>query len=595
MIKPPTRVQKPDLPDDLVEEIEDEGVTALGHGTDSGETDMAELGESDLAWFFGPSGPLGQHLYGYELRPSQLEMAQAVKRALLSQGVALIEAPTGTGKSIAYLVPAVLSGKTVVVATANKSLQHQLFTKDIPLIREIMDRSITSVVVKGRNNYICTLKWEKELAEQRYISLYDREDTQVTFLRQWLDETATGDVDDLPFVLNNELRPRIVSFPDDCLHGECRHSHDNCWVNCMRDQAAEAQILVTNHHLLLNALELGEAGERILPPAAVYIIDEAHQLEQTATAVYETSVTDYTVELLLGRSVYKQYIDEDVLDEVRFQNTLAFQEAANLGRENSFRIETDLEAMKNLASALRDVALRMKQRNPFGDSQTDLNIVEHEQGAAAGQASGEEGEARKIYDLAIEALNSTVTKLLAVANSNRDDDFVRYAVRVFDRRHVSLEVHAAPINAASLLSRYLFHAEDESGPVARTVICTSATLATNSHFEHFKQRCGISATCEEWVLPTVFDYPRQALLYQPASACLRLAQRRYLLQRGGRGNRTALGDQPGSYTLPLYKLEWFTASERPPAEPLGRRHLAVTRPRRCAAQCLVELVLGNAI
>ena len=120
-------------------------------------------------------------------------------------------------------------------------------------------------------------------------------------MRSWLDETETGDVDELPFVLNSDLRPRIVSFPDDCLHSDCRFDDDDCWVNMIRDAAAEAQVLITNHHLLLNALELGFAGERILPPASVYIVDEAHHLEQIATAVYETVVTDYTVEQLLAR------------------------------------------------------------------------------------------------------------------------------------------------------------------------------------------------------------------------------------------------------------------------------------------------------
>ena len=103
-----------------------------------------------------------------------------------------------------------------------------------------MVRDVSAVVVKGRSNYICTLKLEKELLEQRTFSLYDREDEQVTFLRSWLDESDTGDVDDLPFVLSPDLRPRLVSYPDDCLHRDCRFYHDDCWVNRMRDQAAEA-------------------------------------------------------------------------------------------------------------------------------------------------------------------------------------------------------------------------------------------------------------------------------------------------------------------------------------------------------------------
>jgi ATP-dependent DNA helicase DinG len=471
--------------------------------------EMPELAAADLAYFFGGQGPLAQHLTGYELRPSQLAMAEMVKRAILTYQHALIEAPTGTGKSIAYLAPAILSGKTIIVATANKSLQSQLYYKDIPFLRQVLQREISAVIVKGRSNFICNLKWERELFEQQRISLFDREHDQIKFMRQWLTETDTGDVDDLPFMLDGDLRPRLVSYPDDCLHADCRFYHDDCWVNHMRDKASEAQVLITNHHLLLNALELGFAGERILPPANIYVIDEAHGLEQTATAVYETTVTDHTVEQLLSRGVYKQHLEEDELEEMRFHNTLAFQEIAHLSRDNAFRLESELEELKKLGRALANLADRMKRANPYS------NKVEAESENRRQQE--EPSEERKIYELAMEALNSTATKLLTVATNRHDDNFVRYAVRVFERRHTTLEVHAAPINPAGLLSKYLFHPEDQDGnPLARTVICTSATLATNGHFEHFKQRCGLMAVGEAQSLPAVFDYPRQALLYQPA-------------------------------------------------------------------------------
>ena len=482
--------------------------------------DVSDVGgapaTTDLAHFFGPEGPIAGALEGYELRPSQVEMAEAVQRALRDESIALIDAPTGTGKSIAYLVPAILSGKTVVVATANKSLQNQLYTKDLPFLRRVLGTPIDAVVVKGRSNFVCTLKWEKEQVEQRTIALYDREDDQVRHITGWLRETETGDVDDLPFVVGAELRPRIVSFPDDCLHSDCRHAEDACWVNFMRDRAATAQVLITNHHLLLNALELGAAGERILPPAAVYIIDEAHGLEQTATAVYETSVTDYTVEQLLTRAVYRDHVDEDELDGLRLQNTLAFQEASNLSRDNAYRIDAELEQMRRLGNALKELAHRLKQRSPYGGGrEPDLHEDEAPRRAAS-PAGGEENEERRIYELGIEALNGTATKLLTIAGAGRDEELVRYAVRVYDRRRVSLELHAAPINPAGLLARHLFHPEADDAPVARTVICTSATLATHGAFEHFKARCGIQATGEELVLPPVFDYSRQTLLYQPA-------------------------------------------------------------------------------
>ncbi|MFN8467586.1 MAG: ATP-dependent DNA helicase [Caldilineaceae bacterium] len=478
-------------------------------GTASTAAAMPTLAAFDPAVFFGPNGPLAAQMYGYEQRPSQVEMAAGVRQAILEHKHALIEAPTGTGKSVAYLVPAILSGKTVVVSTANKSLQSQLFQKDIPFLRQVLGREIRAVVVKGRSNYVCNLKWEKELAEQRYISLYDREDDQVKFMRTWLDETETGDVDELPFVLGADLRPRVVSFPDDCLHADCRHDDDNCWVNFMRDNAAEAQVIITNHHLLLNALELGFAGERILPPASVYVIDEAHHLEQIATAVYETVVTDYTVEQLLTRTTLKEHVPDEEIEQLRYLNTLAFQEVSNQSRDNAFQVQEELETMRQLGSALGKLGQRLKQANPYA--------AEVEQAAARGVRPPEAvAEKNRYYELTVETLNSTATKLSTVATNRFDDKMVRYAVRLFDRRYISIELHAAPIDPASLLSQYLFQPENDNGdPVDRTVICTSATLATDARFVHFKARCGIAETGVERVLPPVFNYQEQALLYQP--------------------------------------------------------------------------------
>jgi ATP-dependent DNA helicase DinG len=470
---------------------------------------MPALAAFDAAAFFGPDGPLARELYGYEQRPSQVQMAAAVQQAILEHKHALIEAPTGTGKSIAYLAPAILSGKTVVVSTANKSLQSQLLQKDIPFLRQVLGRDIRAVIVKGRSNYVCTYKWEKELAEQKYISLYDREDDQVKFLRGWLTQTETGDVDDLPFMLNSDLRPRLVSFPDDCLHGDCRHYEDNCWVNHMRDAAAEAQVLITNHHLLLNALELGFAGERILPPASLYVVDEAHHLEQIATAVYETVVTDYTVEQLLARATLKEHMPEEEIERLRYLNTLAFQEISNQSRDNAFQLQNELESLQQLGSALSKLGQQLRQNNPYAK--------EVEQAAQRGERPPEEvAEKNRHYELTIETVNSTATKLSTVATNRFDESSVRYAVRLFDRRHISLEVHAAPINPAALLNQFLFHPQnDKDDPLDRTVICTSATLATNGRFEHFKARCGITETGMERVLPSVFNYGEQALLYQP--------------------------------------------------------------------------------
>jgi ATP-dependent DNA helicase DinG len=494
-----------DLRDEFIPDTDDlDWHPDLGSTGDRPEPDFSKLTAADLDDFFGPDGTLAQQLDGYEARPSQLEMAKAIKRAILARGHALMEAPTGTGKSIAYLVPALLSGQRVVVATANKSLQSQLYEKDIPFLQSVMGRNIDAVLVKGRSNFVCLHKWAQEAPIREQMAFYDTEDRQIRDLTRWLNETDTGDVDDLSFNLTADLRPRVVSYPDDCLHDVCTYYGD-CFVEKMRDRAAEAQVLITNHHLLLNALELGFAGHRLLPPADLYIVDEAHQLEQIATSVFETTVTDFSVEQILTRKVLRDTLGEDVADEISAQNLIAFQQVSHLSRDNSYQIEGPLDGLHQLGKRLEDVGRILKERA--------------ERLAARGEQkplSQEEAEELRAFQLTVEVTNSTANKLLTVATDKHDGDYVRYVSRIFDRRKVTLEIHAAPINPAEQLAKFLFHAEEDGESLARTVVCTSATLATGGAFDHFKRQCGIQATAEEQVLPTVFDYPKQALLYQPS-------------------------------------------------------------------------------
>lgn len=505
----------------------------------------------DLDRLFGPRGTLQRHLAGFEPRPSQRQMAAAVWRALDQTGAALIEAPTGTGKSLAYLIPVLLSGRTVVVATANKSLQHQLYTKDVPLAARAIGRPVDAVVVKGRSNYVCNWKWDRELQAQSLLGPHDPDADQVGAVRAWLGATDTGDVDELPVLLGPDLRPRVVSFADDCLHQDCAYALDDCWVNRMRDRAAAADVLITNHHLLLSALHLESMGERILPPAPVYVIDEAHHLVDTATAVLEVELTDHAIVVLLARKVYRDHVDDDVLETLKFESRLAFDEIARLhagdGRPaGAFRLTDALPRLRALGLRLKEVAQKLDDRNPHAarampvgpawlaearaaaattdgaGGGPDASGAPAEAGAAsespgasaaAGGGLAAEGPGRveaRMYEQAISNLNSLGDKYLAVATDRHDGEVVRYAEPVYGRRHVRLALHAAPIAPGARLAEHLFDVP------RRTVICTSATLAADGGFEHFKARCGLAEAGVELVAPAVFDYPSQALLYQPA-------------------------------------------------------------------------------
>ncbi|MBK7782803.1 MAG: ATP-dependent DNA helicase [Ardenticatenia bacterium] len=513
---------------------------------------MAKPAKSTIAACFASGGALARALPGYRPRASQAQMAEAVWQAIQSQSPALIEAPTGTGKSLAYLIPALASGKTVVVATANKSLQHQLFLKDVPLAARALGMEPNAVLVKGRQNYVCQWKWEREWVERQLLAQIEGPGGQVNALRDWLAGTASGDVDELPFLLAPDLQPRVVSLHDDCVQQACRHFEEGCFVNQMRDAAAGAQVLITNHHLLLTALRLGEAGHRLLPPGQVYIIDEAHHLVDTATAVFSVEVTDHAVEGLLARTVYAEHLGTDTVDELRFMARAAFddlraQARAAGGESGAWRIEEELPRLRQLAQALKAQGQLLQDHNPYareaaraaagGSPEATAKAAQADEVAEAWRAMKrlrptratggrgkaaepvDEAAARQLYELAVGSLNGLADDFLALSSARHDDRVVRYAEPVSGRRQVRLVLHASPITPATELAEHLF------GAAGRAVICTSATLAASDGFRSVTTRLGIARPPLELVTETVFDYPAQALLYQPALPEFRWDQR----------------------------------------------------------------------
>lgn len=457
---------------------------------------------SDPAHLLGPEGPIARKLPNYELRECQIEMARLVQRAIEEERCAVIEAGTGTGKSLAYLIPIILAGKKLIVSTANKALQAQLYEKDVPFLKEALGLKFSSVLVKGRNNYICLRKWEEESRQQDLFAEIDgRAHPQLAALEEWLSKTETGDIEELPFLLSDNLLPYITSSSEDCLGRECRFFSDECFIGAMRKRAGKAQVVITNHHLLMSDLALREVGSAVLPQSEVIVIDEAHHIEDIATAVFEITVSDYTVERLLSQRLVQRNISPNRLDEVRAHNRSLFLMVSELSDEPSFRLEGNLEEGLQLSRMLNRLASELAESNPYRDDPDSEEFLS--------------------YALAVNKVMAAAANVRAVFSSQGDDQWVRYVERV-RKRFVRLVVHAAPISAAPELERHLFDG-------SRPVICTSATLATPSPegggFEHFKARCGLSphpgpppmegGDVLEWIGPPVFNYREQALLYLP--------------------------------------------------------------------------------
>src|ERR1051325_11300003 len=234
--------------------------------------------------FFGPGGVLEQRLEDYEFRPSQVRMADAVHRALEEQSHVIIEAGTGTGKTLAYLLPALLHGRRILVSTGTKTLQDQIFFKDIPLLETVLQRPIRAAYLKGRNNYLCRLKLETAHAEGLF-SL--RELRSFKAILDWAGQTETGDRAELGTIRDDsDLWSRMDARRDRCLGTKCK-DYDRCFLTLMRQKAMEADIVVVNHHLFFADLNIrSEDVPAILPDYSAVIFDEAHELEDIATEYF---------------------------------------------------------------------------------------------------------------------------------------------------------------------------------------------------------------------------------------------------------------------------------------------------------------------
>lgn len=448
----------------------------------------SDLDGQSLETIFGRQGPLAQTFAEYQLRPAQLEMAQIVERAIGQRQHAIIEAPTGLGKSYAYLIPAILSGKRVIVATANKSLQNQLADKDVPALVPVLGTNIKYTLAKGRSNYVCHLKWNDYQEEFPDYALRNSKNPLPVMqeIELALEEPSfTGDIDYLRKPLPRRLAREFVSFPNDCIGSECRYANTQCFVDLMRQKAFQSQLIITNHHLLLYSLK-PEHEDQLLPEADIYIVDEAHNLENAATTVFQTTVNSGSLRVLMESKAFRNALGSlrEELDE--HNRNLFVSLSDEVPRDEP--IQTELNAFSEMGSRLEDAAEWM-------ESQSGPTALVPEL----------QSEAEAEHRTAVSALKSLAADYQRMAV--QDPEYVRYSQ---DIPRGGLDFNRAPLRPAEQLRSLLF--QDDQ----RSVICTSATLATQNSFRHFRRQIGLPAEqAIESQLPHVFDYARQALLYQP--------------------------------------------------------------------------------
>ena len=447
----------------------------------------AKSEEVTVEGIFGPGGLLAKRHPGYEFRPSQLGMAKIADEAFEKHQHVVIEAGTGTGKTLAYLIPAIRSGRRVVVSTATKSLQEQLFQKDVPFLQKHFAPNLKAALMKGRANFLCRQKVH-QMDGQPVLKGIDEIDWFAQ-IRDWEKLTETGDRSELTFLPDDaELWNRIDARSDLCTGKNCAE-FDTCFITKMHQRAHEADLIIVNHHLFFADLAIRQDDfGSILPEYSAVVFDEAHEIEDVASDYFGRQLSSYRFEEL-GR---------DTEHMLRLLQIEAAPLRRSLGRlreraRSFFERFPEREGRYPFGPVERKAFLE-QNREAYDDLISVLKRIESELAALTPKPEEVVSMARRAAEMRHE---------LAFLLESEEKTYVYW----YERRGRGVFLAATPIDVSEILREQLFERFD-------TVILTSATLAVGGRFDYLKQRLGVLPSTES-VLPQEFDYATQALLYLP--------------------------------------------------------------------------------
>lgn len=474
----------------------------------------------DISEFFDADGPLAQAMPGYRPRHAQVELAQAIESAMADRATLVAEAGTGTGKTWAYLVPAIVQGGKVLVSTGTRTLQDQLFARDLPKVRAALGAPVTAALLKGRGNYLCHYHLERLQGDDRAL----KSRTEVAQLRQiqvFAGVTKTGDRADLAQIPEDaDIWQRVTSTRENCLGQECPRIRD-CFVVKARRQAQEADMVVVNHALFMADLVLREEGVTdLLPEVDTVVFDEAHQLPDTATRFLGSSVSTHQL-LDFARALEAAGLGHareaakwsDVGRQVETaarELRLACAALEHLpGRKATFEAIPEPETFDAALAQLRQVLeAATRALTQVAEKHPDLATVAR-QGADLCLKLGRwslparHGHADEGWG---EDVNSPADELIAALATQEAPAWSGPAVRWVEQGQHHVRLHAAPLSVAQAFSRY------RKG--GQAWVLTSATLSVQGDFGHFTRQLGLSdARTGRWESP--FDYPSQGLLFVP--------------------------------------------------------------------------------
>ena len=446
--------------------------------------------------YLGQTGPFNEQISGYQVRENQLVLCDAIEDALEKGDVLAAEAGTGIGKTFAYLVPSLLSGKKIIISTGTRHLQDQLFHTDLPRVIKALSIQSTPALLKGRSNYLCLHR----LTMAPHLGFINRETRAgLSEIDEWSKLTQSGDISELNAVAEDSyIWPMVTSTADNCLGSEC-DKWESCFIVNARKKAQSADIVVINHHLLLADMTLKNEGfAELLPEAEAFIIDEAHQLYDVAARFFGNVVSSRQLISLARDSIAEQVNDASDMAELRDYA----EELEKTARD--FRIALG-------DSGLRETWLKIRNKPSVKQSLENLESTLKDLTAVLQVAAERSRGLEQCYERA----QSTLARLklfhennkLSEAESEADTDDEGQSVLWYETYTKSFMLHATPIDIAAIFQKH-------TNNFSASWLFTSATLQVNKQFDHFAHNIGLE-NYKSGVWDSPFNYEKQSLLYLP--------------------------------------------------------------------------------
>jgi ATP-dependent DNA helicase DinG len=490
--------------------------------------EVVDLDWDELSKMFLPGGKLSQSFPSYEIRDAQIDMVELICQAFNQEQPLIVEAGTGVGKSFAYAIPSMNwlkdnPKKRIVISTATINLQQQLMEKDIPLVQQMMDEDIKVVLAKGRGNYLCLNRFDEVLEED---SLFREEDDDLMLIKDWIKTSEDGSRSDLPLFVPDSLWSRINSDSDTCSGQRCR-KRDNCFLLKARREAASAQLIITNHHLLFADVHMrkegfGSEGTAILPAFHKLIVDEAHNIEQSATSYFTETLNRFYLQKFASM-LYRKRKNRSfgILKQIERKFSCNITEAQRKLEELPQQL-VDLEAsLKAELAGQYTYRFRLQAKDTqaqnilmaLSNFQSYLLMLIEQFSDLYSELDAEEEPILLEFRNIIRRFETSAKLLSDFSHYQEETEAVFWIEqRRTSKNQTFFNIIKTPLEISLILQDYVFSQY-------HSTVLTSATLSVRGKFDHWQHRVGLrNEDCLKASLASPFDYENRSKLFVPSNA-----------------------------------------------------------------------------